>query len=166
MVRKLVTVLGTAIVAGVIGLFVVGTVFAQGPTATPTAPQTPWGGAWGGVCRGAGVVSDTITKLLGMTEDQIYAERSAGKNLSDIAKEKGVTDQQLIDAMLASRQEVIDQAVKDGQITQEQADWMLARMKAMTPFQLSNPFGPGAGMRGGCGRWGQAAPTPSATSNS
>ena len=167
MIKRLIAVLGTAAVVGLLGLFVVGTVFAQGPT--PATPQTPWGGAWGGVCRGAGVVSDAITKLLGMTQDQIYAERAEGKTLFDIAKEKGVTDQQLIDAMLASRQEAIDQAVKDGQITQEQADWMIAKMKAMAPFELTSPLAPGAGRGGmgrGHGRWGQAAPVTSGTSSS
>jgi len=174
MIKRIAAVVGAAALVGVLGLFVVGTVFAQGPAPTPATPQTPWGGAWGGVCRGAGVVSDAITSLLGMTQDQIYAERSAGKTLSDIAKEKGVTDQQLIDAMLAGRQDAINQAVKDGKLTQAQADWMIARMKAMAPFQITNPFTPGAGgagcgpmgggrgaMHGGRGPWGQAAPDAS-----
>jgi hypothetical protein len=171
-IKRLFAVVGAAALVGMLGLFVVGTVFAQGPTPTPAAPQAPWGRAWGGVCRGAGVISDAVAKLLGMTQDQIYAERAAGKTLSDIAKEKGITDQQLIDAMLASRQEAIEQAVKDGRITQEQADWMIARMKAMAPFQVTNPFAPGAGcggfggMRGGRGPWGQGAPARSGSSSS
>jgi hypothetical protein len=92
------------------------------------------------------VVSDAITGLLGMPQEEIYAERAAGKTLSEIAAEKGVTDQQLIDAMLAGRQEVIDQALADGRITQAQADWMQEAMKTMAPLMLTKPFGPG-GMR-------------------
>ncbi len=43
-----------------------------------------------------------------MTQEQIVAERQAGKTLSDIAKDKGVTDQQLTDAMLAGHRQTID----------------------------------------------------------
>jgi len=163
MFKRLVAVIGTVMAVSLVGLFVVGSAFAQGPTPPPTTtPQTPWGHAWGRVCDGASVVSDAISKLLGMTPEQIYAERQAGKTLSDLAKAKGISDQQLIDAITAGRQEVIDQAVKDGRITQAQADWLLSKMKAMAPFMLTNPFGPGGaggmGMRGGHGRWGGAAP--------
>lgn len=160
MIKKFLMFASLALAVGVIGLFSVGEVYAQSPTPTPPPEaQTPWGYAWGRVCQGAGVVSDAITGLLGMTQEEIYAERAAGKTLSEIAAEKGVTDQQLIDAMLAGQQEAIAQAVEDGRLTQEQADWMLARMGAMAPFALSNPFGPG-GMRGGWhGRWGGTVPT-------
>jgi len=155
MIKKLTMIATTAVVVTVLGLFMVGTAFAQAPT--PPAQntlQTPWGHAWGRVCDGAGVVSDAITKLLGMTQEQILAERQAGKTLADLAKEKGVTDQQLIDAMLAGRQEAIAQAVTDGRLTQAQADWMLEKMTAMAPFQLTNPFAPGGFGHGGAGHGG------------
>jgi len=173
MIKKLVAVIGTLTVITLVGLFVVGTAFAQSTTPPANAtPQTPWGGAWGRVCGGANVVSDAVTKLLGMTQEQIYTERQAGKTLAAIAKEKGITDQQLIDAMTAGQKQVIEQAVKDGRLTQAQSDWMLGRMKAMVPFMLNNPFTPGQGhggvgvgghgsmMRGGMRGWApQQAPT-------
>lgn len=176
MIKKFATVMGTLTVITLIGLFVVGTAFAQSPTpTTPTVPQTPWGYAWGRMWGGVNVVSDAVTELLGMTEEQIYTERAAGKTLVDIAKEQGITDQELLDAMLAGQQQVIDQAVKDGNLTQAQADWMLERMKAMAPFTLSNPFTPGGfgggpmmrgGMRGGFNRWAPAPETPAPTQSS
>jgi len=168
MIKKLTMIATTAVVITVLGLFMVGTAFAQAPTPqAQNTPQTPWGHAWGRVCDGAGVVSDAITKLLGMTQEQIYAERQAGKTLADIAKEKDVTDQQLIDAMLAGQQEAIAQAVKDGRVTQAQAVWMQARMKAMAPLMLTNPFTPGgfrhgAGGHGGMMRGGWHGNTPAA----
>ena len=173
MFGKWMLAVGTLALVVVLGLFAVGSVFAQSPTATPDG--APGGGAWGRVCQGAGVVSDAVSKLLGLTPEQISAERQAGKTLSQIAKEKGITDQQLIDAIVAGRTEEIAQAVKDGRMTQAQADWMLAKMKAMAPFQITNPFGSGGmggrmgagvrgqfggergGMRGGM-RGGQSAP--------
>ncbi len=168
MIKKLILAAGTLLVTGVLALFAVGSVFAQTPTPPSSTPQTPLGNAWGQVCNGAGIVSNAITNLLGMTPQQIYAERSAGKTLSEIAREKGVTDQQLIDAMLAGHQEAISLAVKDGRITQSQADWMLTQMKTMAPLQLSKPFGPGGMGRmhgggygprgGGTPPWAQDAP--------
>ena len=155
MVKKLVMVASVLVVVTVLGLFAVGTVFAQGPA---PAPPIPWGHAWGGVANGYSVMSDAITKLLGMTWQQIYDARVSGKTMSDIAKSKGISDQKVIDAMLAGQKSVIDQALKDKRITQAQADWMLARMKATMPFMLTNPFGPGA--RGaGRGPWGATPPT-------
>ena len=172
MFKKLVAVLGMAALVAVFGLFVVGTVLAEDPTPTPGAPP-PWAGAWGRICRGAGLVSEAITELLGMTREEIFEERSAGKTLSQIAAEKGVTDQQVIDALLASQKEAIDQALAEGRITQAQADWLLARAKALAPFELSNPFAPRGGRANGFGRmhrghgcWGGKAPTPAPTSSS
>ena len=156
MVKKLVMVASVLVVVTVLGLFAVGTVFAQGPA---PAPPIPWGHAWGGVANGYSVMSDAITKLLGMTWQQIYDARVSGKTMSDIAKSKGISDQKVIDAMLAGQESVIDQALKDKRINQAQADWMLARMKAMAPFALTNPFGPG--MHGGPwgGPWNTNPPT-------
>jgi hypothetical protein len=169
MFKKVTIAVGTLFTVGVLALFAVGSVYAQAPTPpTPGTPQTPLGNAWGRVSNGAGVVSDAITKLLGMTTEEIYAERNAGKTLSDIAKEKGITDQRVIDVMLAGRQDVVNQAVADGRITQAQADWLLETMKTMAPLMLNNPLGPG-GMRGthrggyeprggGTPPWAQATP--------
>lgn len=155
MLKKVTIVIGTLLVVSVLALYVVGSVFAQAPTPPSTGtPQTSLGGAWGQVCNGAGVVSNAISKLLGMTPQDIYAEHSSGKTLSEIAKEKGITDQQVIDAMLAGRQEMDAQAVTDGRITQAQADWMLTQMKTMAPLMLNNQFGPGGMGRMGAGGHG------------
>ena len=159
MVMKLGTVGGMLAIMSMLMLFTVGTASAQSPTPTP---PTPWGYAWNGICNGYTVVSDAVSKLLGMTPEQIYAERAAGKTMSDIAKAEGITDQALIDAMLAGQKSVIDQAIKDGRLTQAQADWMLAKAEAMAPLKLTNPFGPG--MRGG-GRHGPWSAVPPTTTN-
>ena len=188
MSKRLLAIIGAAVLVGAIGLFVIGTTLAQGPTSTPSATPPanaapsagakPRAGGWGWGrfgFGGLGGVSDAVTKLLGMTRQQIASERAAGKTLSQIAKEKGFSDQQVIDAIVAAEKTALDQAVKDGKLTQTQADWLLARAKALAPFELSNPFTPGArpagkhpgwqGRRGcGCrpGRWGKATPTPTA----
>mgnify|MGYP005845506039 CR=1 FL=1 len=160
MKRRLIAIGITAVVVGALALTAVFTVLAQDPTPT----QTP--AAQGcGLGRGMGFggplagVRDVVTKLLGMTADEIRAERQNGKTLADIAKEKGVSEQQIIDAVVAEMKTTLDQAVKDGKLTQAQADWLLARAKALAPFQLSNPFVPGEGGFGRMGRgfrgWGR-----------
>lgn len=106
-----------------------------------------------------GLLPGAVAELLDMTPEELWQEQADGKTLSQIAQEKGISDQQLIDAMLAAQKEAIEQALADGRITQEQADWLLERMEAMTPFELSNPFAPGKagpGMRGG--RWAPRMP--------
>jgi hypothetical protein len=160
--KKTIIILGSvvsvAVVLGVIGLFVVGSALAQTPTPWAGVPMMGWDRAGGcGGCGGSCVISgtstihDVVAKTLGVTTEQLYAERSAGKTLAQIAKDKGVSEQQLTDAILAALKQFTDQAVKDGRITQAQADWAQAQAKAMVPLMLNTPFGPG-GMQGYGGR--------------
>ena len=150
MKRILVGVSIAAIVV-LMGLFAAGTVLAQSPTDTPS-PSTPWGMAWGGICRGGSALSTTITDLLGVTPGEVLDARLAGKTLLDLATEKAVTEEQLTDALINERKAALDAAVADGGLTQEQADWMLERMKAVAPLDLKSPFGP-FGSDGTQGGW-------------
>ena len=150
-------VLGAIVAVGTIASVLVGGALAQGTTtqaqATPQASQPKAGPADG--------MSD-IAKLLGMTLDQIWAERVQGKTLADIAKEKGVDTQKLVDALVASQKTMLDQAVTDGRYTQAQADKWLDWYKQAAALQLTEPYGPGFGfdgMRGGPGgRGGHGGP--------
>jgi hypothetical protein len=137
--RRILMATSVVLVVVVVGSFAAGAVFAQDPTATPV-PAQPQGRPWGGMWHEESTMSKALTDLLGMTPGQLLDARMAGKTVLDIAKEKGVTEQQLADALVAGRKEALDQAVKDGKLTQEQADWMLNRMKALVPFDLTNPF--------------------------
>lgn len=161
--RNFVVMASLALVVVMFGFVAAGSVFAQDPTATPApaapGPMGPRMGMFG--------ASEAITELLGVTPGQLLDARLEGKSLLDVAKEKGITEQQLVDAMVAERKTALDQAVTDGDLTQEQADWMLARMKAVAPFALTNPFagkqgwqrgmgmGKGMGMDDDCGMMGR-----------
>jgi hypothetical protein len=168
--KKTLVILGSVVsaivVLGAIGLFAVGTALAQTPTPWAGAAMMAWnyagGCGCGGGCEisGTNTIHDTIAKTLGITTEQLYAERVAGKTLAQIAKDKGVSEQQLTDAVLAALKQFTDQAVKDGRITQAQADWVQTQAKAMVPLMLNSPFGPGE-MQGFGGRghgrgWGGA----------
>ncbi len=139
-------------------------------TTTPQEEILPTSG-WGHLRAGMGALSEAISDLLGLTPEEIRTEREAGKTLAEIANEQGITDEALIEAIVAGQEEAIEQALAEGTITQEQADWLIAKAEAMAPFQISNPFAPGArrgmhrgyGMRGDPGRLGECPCAPVAS---
>jgi hypothetical protein len=128
-------------------------------------PMMGMQGRWGGPENS--LISIAAEKL-GLTTDELIAELQAGKTIADVAAEKNVALDTIIDAVLTSHTERLDEAVANGQLTQEQADAMLVLMKANLTRQINEgwsprgggfgfdgggPFGhPGMGMRGG--RWG------------
>ena len=133
-------------------------------------------GGRGGI--GHGMMGGSQTSLiavaadkLDMTVEELQAELEAGKTIADLAEEKDVDTQEIVDAFLAPKQEWLAQAVDDGRLTQEQADQMLDNMRTMvqghidgtTPFQGNGPDGcpgmGGAGRRGGMMNSGRAGRT-------
>lgn len=106
-------------------------------------------------CRGfIGGVADELAKLLGLTPEEIVEKRNSGESLADIAKEQGVTNDEVESTILDSREKLLDERVKAGLITEEQKNFMLERMKSQLDSRIQDPtVGPGAG-RGGCGGCG------------
>ena len=94
---------------------------------------------------------------LGMTVDELTTRLQGGKTVADLAQEKGVDLQTIVDAFMAARQEALNQAVTDGKITQEQADQMLENMGDMIEDHLSGelpmPAPGGCGGRAMMGAW-------------
>ena len=78
---------------------------------------------------GQGICSDTVCKLLGVTAEEIQAQRHEGKSLVQIATTKGVSEQQLVEAILADRKAEIQARVTASTLTQEQANLMLQQME-------------------------------------
>jgi hypothetical protein len=105
-------------------------VFAQ-DTVTDTSQPGPGGHGgmfgWGG---GSWAEFDVAADALGLTPNELFVElHDAGKTLTEIAQEQGVEISAVQDALNASRAQTmrqqIQQAVDDGNLSQEQADWML-----------------------------------------
>lgn len=148
--RKFLKVAGIATLVVVISaVIVVGIALAQEPTPTPGG-QPAWGhgcGMWG---KGGWGAFDAVAEALGLTPEQLFSELHAGKSLTDLAQEKGVDLQTVYDAMAAARKEsmrqAIEQAVTDGRISREQADWMLQGLER--GWLGGHRFG-GRGFRGG-----------------
>ena len=75
-------------------------------------------------------VFDAAAEALGLSPDGLFAElHDAGKTLTEVAEEQGVDTDALEEAVNASHietmRERIQQAVEDGNLSQDQADWML-----------------------------------------
>jgi len=71
---------------------------------------------------------DEVATLLGMTAEEIQAERQAGKSLAEIAASKGVSEDKLISTILDAKKVQLDALVADGKLSQAQADLMIERM--------------------------------------
>jgi len=119
------------------------TVNAQGPDNTGTADEASFALEFGEqdgpvaqlgmVGASAGLVcsttdyTDVAAKALGMTAAELRVALVSGKTINDLATSKNVTLQTVQDALTKARQADIDQAVKDGLISQQVADILNGR---------------------------------------
>ncbi|TAL12701.1 MAG: hypothetical protein EPN99_16625 [Frankiales bacterium] len=90
-------------------------------------------------------------EALGMTGAELRAAAEGGKSLADLAEEKGVPQDTLVDALVAAATERLAQAVTDGRLTQEQADARAADLETRITASLDDPIcrPGGRGPRGG-----------------
>jgi hypothetical protein len=147
------------LIAGLlVALLVVGVVgatnaFAQGSYDLMQHGRGPGGPGGPGGGRGLGQAElEAAAKVLGMTADELSTALQSGKTLQDLADEAGVDIEDVhaaIQAVHATElRERIAQAVEDGTITQENADWLLEGLDkgfigVPGAFGLGGPHGPG-----------------------
>ena len=74
--------------------------------------------------------AETYAELKGVTVEEAYTERAAGSSYGKLAVDAGVLDE-FKAKMLENRKAVILDRVANGQLTQEQADTMIANIEAM-----------------------------------
>lgn len=162
--KKLVKISGVvAIVVVVLALVGATVAFAQGPD----DPQTPYGGSYGYRGRGPhnaerpglGLMAveqeemhEAIAQALGISVTELDAALDEGTPLVVLAQELGVDFETVREAMNAVHAEALQDAVDQGLISQEQADWMLSRRAQMGAF--GSGAGPGYGMQGNARGWG------------
>jgi len=120
------------ILAGIVGGIVyygATSASAQEPESTTTEPSADW--SWGRFgWGGSWTLFDAAAEALGLTPNELFVElHDEGKTLSEVTEEQGVDIDTLQDAMNANRTEAmrerIQQAVEDGNLSQDQADWLL-----------------------------------------
>ena len=108
--------------------------------------------------RGFGGPMDlsVVAESIGITEDELRTALQDDQTIADIAAAKGVEVQTVVDAVVAAQKERLDEKVTAGDLTQEQADEMLAdageRATAFVNGEIPvfrggrhGPFGPGPG---------------------
>ncbi|MFQ5418732.1 MAG: hypothetical protein ACE5EY_00065 [Anaerolineae bacterium] len=164
-----------AVLVTVVALVGATAVFAQGPV---TPDNMPGAGQMQGHGSGVGLnlmavdeadMHAAIADALGLTPEAFEAALADGQTPYTLAQELGIDFADIQAAMDAVHAAALEQAVSDGLITQEQADWMLGRqaghngsMGGMTPG--TGNMGQGAGnMARGAGNSGYDGDCPYAT---
>lgn len=109
---------------------------------------------------------EAAAKTLGMTTDALTTALRSGKTLLDLAREKNVDVTKLRTAIADAEKAAIDQLVKDGKLTQAQADKLKVNLKPENIDLLRNRWGLGwPGWQGYMkdkflGPWGKLRPAP------
>lgn len=110
---------------------------------------------------GGGVVAEEVAKAVGITVEELRAGMREGKTLAQLAEAEGVSKAELVKRLVAAATARLDQAVKEGDLTKEQADARKAtlqeRITAMVDRAGKGPRGGGFGKGHGNGHghgWG------------
>jgi len=144
----------SVLIAGLLfALVVIGVVGATNAYAQSRPGTLLHGGGPGGG-RGFGLEGlQVAAEALNMTTDELINALRSGKTLEEIATEAGVDIQDVQDALQAEREtslrERIQQALDDGTITREHADWLLEGLDkgflgGEGGFGLGDPHGRGS----------------------
>ncbi len=68
-----------------------------------------------------------LAEKLGMSATDLQSRLDKGESFTQIAESKGFTGEKYTTLLTEAHTSALDQAVKDGKVTQEQADWMKQR---------------------------------------
>ncbi len=116
----------------------------------------PFGRGWMKGMDGAGL--DAAATALGISRDELLTQLRDGKTLGEIADARGVDRRKVQDALVAAHKQKLDDAVKNGNLTQKQADQMLKWFQGMNVMDM--PIG-------GCAtKWYKKSRTSPATGTS
>lgn len=140
------------------------TASADGTFTAPSGDQGP--GAHGMGRRGPGGPGmDAVATALGMTADELHTALDSGQTLAQVAADKGVDVQVVIDALTADMKAHIADEVSSGEITQAQADQKLADLGTHITDMVNNvrPAGGPGGDHGPGGRHGGPGAPSSST---
>lgn len=153
------TILIVGLVVAALAVFGVGAAFAQGPA--------PYGGNGAIMQNGGGYLHTYMVTVfaekLGLQVDDVNNRITAGEAMYDIAIADGVKAEDFPALMVEVRAAALDAAVKDGVITQTQADWMKSRGFGQGGYGAGNcpvqngtgtSYGPGMMNRNGRGMMG------------
>jgi hypothetical protein len=108
-------------------------------------------------------VWNTLAEKLELSNDELYEQVNNGRTIAQIAESKGITITDLVATLEMAHVDVLNQAVADGNLTQDQADNILAQMTGSYEWMIDNMgFGNMMGGQvgfGGChGNWTGTTP--------
>ena len=89
-------------------------------------------------------ITEAAAKALGISEDELWDRLRDGETLEEIAKAEGKSVDAVEKAVRAALKERFDEAVKDGDLTREQADEMLEHLTERLDDLGKLSFPPGA----------------------
>ena len=126
--KMLIVIAGLMAALLIVGVAGATGVFAQ--STTPTAPLVAAHGPGDGHGRGLGQPElEAAANALGMTTDELSTALQSGKTLEQVASDQGVdyakVQAAIQEAHKTELRDRIQQALTDGTITQENADWLL-----------------------------------------
>ena len=126
--------------AGAAALLTAGVVTAQSPSPSPTAPATA-GAQQPSTDRHADrravrrAVIEAEADILGIKPEQLVKDLKGGQKVSDLARDKGMTEEQFADRLTVNLKPRLEVLVDHKVITQAQADRILDRIaKGHVPF--------------------------------
>ncbi|MEW6276311.1 MAG: Fis family transcriptional regulator [Bacillota bacterium] len=79
--------------------------------------------------RAKGKNLELLAQILGLSADELKAQLKEGKKISDIAGQQGMSMDQLRQKMQEARIQAVQQAVKDGKLTQEKAEQLIQKIQ-------------------------------------
>lgn len=131
------------------------------------ASKMPAGGRGGdhGGRGGFGGLSAAATAI-GVTEDELRTQLEAGKSIAAVAEANGVSEQAVIDAIIAEAKTHFAEEVASGEHTQAEVDAKLADLEARVKTMVETEGLPQRGGHGPDGDGGSGTLTPNSTSSS
>ena len=150
-----------AVLAAVIAFAGVTAAFAQGPNqpdgSTPLGMNPAQNGAGAGMDLMAveeSAMHAAIAEALDMTVEEYEAEVANGENAFTLAQRLGIDIAELQAAMNAVHEAAFQQAIDDGLVSQEQADWILSHRGGQSGQSEGKNRGQRDGSTGMMGRGG------------
>lgn len=100
---------------------------ASAQSATPTTQPAGQKGDHAGRRHVAKQALKEVAKDLNMSPKDLLTELRSGKTINQVAQEKGVPSQTIVDDLVTKVDARVDKAVSEGKITQEQGDTIKAK---------------------------------------
>lgn len=100
---------------------------------TTSATKPGWGLRIGQV---QGNLASLVAGILGLDRATLIEQRHSGRSLAEIAEAQGVSRDQLVRNILEERKKILEQMVKEGRLTQEQADVCLKNMEQRIEYNV------------------------------